>query len=104
MPAPAVNDGNTAVARARRRSFPASRHHRFRFLHGLLDGLVMHASNVESSAAGAQSHPNWVTEDLIRATLKVWQPYYDVPLTRDDAIGIIIAAGRLFGSLSREAA
>ncbi len=61
----------------------------------------MHASEVELSDGGAQSHPAWVTEELIRATLKVWQPFYDNSLTRDDAIGIILSAGRLLGALSR---
>lgn len=64
----------------------------------------MHASDVQLGADGGQTNPAWVTEELIRATLKVWQPFYKSDLTRDDAIGIILSAGRLFGVLSRKAA
>jgi hypothetical protein len=49
----------------------------------------------------ATTHPAWVSENLIQATLTVWQPYYDAPLTREDAIEMILAASRLLGALSR---
>jgi hypothetical protein len=43
----------------------------------------------------------WVAEDLIQSTLAVWQRYYEAPLTRRDAIEMILAASRLVGALSR---
>ncbi len=46
--------------------------------------------------------PAWITPELIRLTLKVWQPYYAELLTPDDAVTIVQNAGRLFGHLSRE--
>jgi hypothetical protein len=49
----------------------------------------------------ATTHPPWISDDLIRATVTVWQPYYDGPLTREDAIEIIVAASQLLGALSR---
>jgi hypothetical protein len=49
----------------------------------------------------ASTHPAWISEDLIRATLAVWQPHYDAPLTRQDAIEMILAASRLWSALSR---
>lgn len=49
----------------------------------------------------AQTHPAWITEEIIDATLKVWQPYYEAPLTREDAIDMILAASRLCHVLSR---
>jgi hypothetical protein len=49
----------------------------------------------------AATHPAWISEDLIRATLAVWQPYYDAQLTRQDAIEMILAASRLLSALSR---
>jgi hypothetical protein len=61
----------------------------------------MRRLDVEPDRHAVASHPAWVTEDLILATLKVWQSYYDVRLTRDVAIDIILATGRLFGALSR---
>jgi hypothetical protein len=63
----------------------------------------MHTSDHDSLPRDP-THPAWVTEELIRTTLKVWQPFYKTPLTRDDAITIILSAGRLFGVLSRKAA
>jgi hypothetical protein len=49
----------------------------------------------------AATHPAWISEDLIRATLTVWQPYYDAPLTRQDAVEMILAASQLLSALSR---
>lgn len=46
--------------------------------------------------------PEWITPELIRLTVKVWQPYYAELLTPDDAVTIVQNAGRLFGHLSRE--
>jgi hypothetical protein len=48
----------------------------------------------------AQAHPVWLTEELIEATLRVWQPYYDASLTRENAIDMILSADRLFSALS----
>ena len=44
--------------------------------------------------------PAWITDDLIAETLRVWQPYYAQPLTPEDAIGILLNVGNLFGVLS----
>ena len=44
--------------------------------------------------------PAWITADLIAETLRVWQPYYAQPLTPEDAIGILLNVGNLFGVLS----
>ncbi|MCZ2342821.1 MAG: hypothetical protein LC104_13685 [Bacteroidales bacterium] len=37
----------------------------------------------------------WVTPDLIRQTITVWEPRYGRPLSTDEAVQIILAAGRL---------
>ncbi len=44
--------------------------------------------------------PEWITPELIEATIRTWQPYYKTPLTINDAIEIIRHAGRLFDALS----
>ncbi len=44
--------------------------------------------------------PDWITVELIEATIRTWQPYYATLLTTDDAIEIIRNAGRLFDALS----
>ena len=44
--------------------------------------------------------PAWITADLIAETLRAWQPYYAEPLTPEDAIGILLNVGNLFGALS----
>jgi len=46
--------------------------------------------------------PAWVTGELIDQTIRVWQPYYAIRLTRDDAVEIILNVGRLYDSLSVE--
>jgi hypothetical protein len=45
--------------------------------------------------------PAWITPELVDLTLRVWQPYYETQLSRDDAIAIIRSVGRLIGVLSR---
>ena len=44
--------------------------------------------------------PAWITADLIAETLRAWQPYYAQLLTPEDAIGILLNVGNLFGVLS----
>jgi hypothetical protein len=39
--------------------------------------------------------PRWVTPDLIRQTITVWEPRYGRPLSTDEAVQIILTAGRL---------
>jgi hypothetical protein len=46
--------------------------------------------------------PEWITPELIRRTLQVWQPYYAERLTPEDAVTMIRSAGELFAVLSRE--
>ena len=44
---------------------------------------------------GKQNWPSWVTPELVSDTTRVWQPYYDQPLTEEDAIEILRNVGRL---------
>ncbi|MCC7290463.1 MAG: hypothetical protein IT449_00210 [Phycisphaerales bacterium] len=46
--------------------------------------------------------PAWITSELVRATRKVWEPRYGRPLSPEEAITIVLSAGRLFELLSRE--
>lgn len=39
--------------------------------------------------------PRWITPDLIRHTINVWEPRYGRPLSTDEAVQIILTAGRL---------
>jgi hypothetical protein len=45
--------------------------------------------------------PAWVTDALIAKTLKVWQPRYDRPLTREDALELILNAVNFADALRR---
>jgi hypothetical protein len=33
--------------------------------------------------------PGWITRDLIHETIRVWQPFYKVKLTWDDAVAML---------------
>lgn len=44
-------------------------------------------------------HPSWITPAMIQETLCVWQPYYNTPLTEDDAVEMLMTVGRLFDCL-----
>ena len=39
--------------------------------------------------------PSWITLDLIRHTIRVWQPYYKAVLTTQDAVMMLLNVGRL---------
>lgn len=43
--------------------------------------------------------PAWITPELIRHTLAVWQPRYPRKLSLRDAVELIVTVGRLFGVL-----
>jgi hypothetical protein len=44
--------------------------------------------------------PDWITQELIEATIRVWQPYYAELLTPEEAVTMIQNVGRLFSALS----
>ena len=44
--------------------------------------------------------PDWITAELIEATIRVWQPYYEEVLTPEEAVTMILTVGRLFYALS----
>jgi hypothetical protein len=44
--------------------------------------------------------PDWITPELIEATIRTWQPYYEAILTPEDAVTMIMGVGRLFEVLS----
>ena len=44
--------------------------------------------------------PDWITAELIEATIRVWQPYYKEVLTPEEAVTMILTVGRLFDALS----
>jgi hypothetical protein len=46
--------------------------------------------------------PPWITPELVRLTLRVWQRHYSRPLTVEDAVTIIQNAGRLIDALVLE--
>jgi hypothetical protein len=43
--------------------------------------------------------PAWITGDLIEATIRVWQPYYNEPITSEVAVEMLIHVGQLLGAL-----
>ena len=45
--------------------------------------------------------PTWITPELVELTRKVWQPYYDEPLSVEDSITILRNTGSLLEALAR---
>ena len=43
--------------------------------------------------------PEWVTAELVALTLQVWQPRYEMPLTTEDAVRILVGASQLMRTL-----
>ena len=48
--------------------------------------------------------PKWVTSELIADTLDVWQPYYQTPLSVDDALEMLLGAANLLRVLADSSA
>lgn len=46
--------------------------------------------------------PAWITPELVALTIRVWQPFYEEPLTTADALTILGNVSRLFDVLARE--
>jgi hypothetical protein len=44
--------------------------------------------------------PDWITSELVVATIRTWQPYYETVLTPEEAITMILDVGRLYRALS----
>ncbi|EAQ78960.1 hypothetical protein [Blastopirellula marina] len=44
--------------------------------------------------------PNWITPELIEATIRTWQPYYKEVLTPEEAVTMILGVSRLYQVLS----
>ncbi len=44
--------------------------------------------------------PAWVIPELIKHTLRVWQPFYEHPLTAQDALAMILSTGRIVEALT----
>lgn len=44
--------------------------------------------------------PAWVTPELIQHTLRVWQQFYEHPLTTQDALTMILSTGRIVEALA----
>jgi hypothetical protein len=52
------------------------------------------------SAGGADEEllvamPRWITPELITETIRVWQPRCDRPITREEAVQLILQVSRL---------
>ena len=59
-------------------------------------------SRVPRADAMPAGTPAWITPKLAIRTIQVWQPFYEKPLTLDDAVIILSNVGRLFEVLSRD--
>lgn len=44
--------------------------------------------------------PAWITADLIQHTIRIWQPFYEHRLISEQAVEIIMSAGRMVDLLS----
>ena len=54
------------------------------------------ASRRNASSPVPNGRPSWVTEELVKETLKMWQPLSAKKLTEDDALATLLGIGRLF--------
>lgn len=62
-----------------------------------MDCKVAEGARPSIVPAGA---PDWITRELVEATIRVWQPYYEALLTPEDAVTMILNVGRLYQVLS----
>ena len=57
------------------------------------------AEREDGHGRSARTVPDWITPELIDETIRVWQPYYREPLTRQDAIEMLSDISRLVAVL-----
>jgi hypothetical protein len=57
--------------------------------------------SVPAAVAVPPGTPRWISAELIAETIRTWQPYYQEPLTPEDAIAMIRNIGRLVDVLAR---
>ena len=43
--------------------------------------------------------PNWVTEELLHETVRIWQPFYADPLSPSDALSILLSFDELLDAV-----
>lgn len=41
--------------------------------------------------------PAWVDGELLALTIRVWQPYYEAPLTPEEALAMLLGTAQLLG-------
>jgi hypothetical protein len=58
------------------------------------------ARSVVGAEALPPGTPDWITMELVRETVRVWQPFYSEPISLDEAVTILGRVGRLFSLLS----
>ena len=58
--------------------------------------------SISKAVALPPGTPRWISPELIAETLQTWQPYYQEPLTPEEAVAIIKSVGRLVDVLTRE--
>ncbi len=61
--------------------------------------IAANAIEKNSSLAVPPGTPAWITGDLIETTIRVWQPFYNEPVTIEVAVEMLIRVGQLFGTL-----
>lgn len=69
-----------------------------RHLHG--ERFASPAVETTKSASANSALPSWMTPELIESTQRVWQPYYEKPLTTDDAVEILRNVSQLMRALA----
>ena len=50
-------------------------------------------------SAMEQKIPDWVDDDLVAQTIRVWEPYYDRPLAKADAAELLRTISQLVDAL-----
>ena len=65
---------------------------------------VSHRNEQNAAVSLPPGTPPWVTGELIRQTIEVWQPRYREPLSVEDAVEILLGASRLLRTIVDEAA
>ena len=69
--------------------------------------MVRLTSSTADSLAAAEVPPGtpaWITGSLIEATIRVWQPFYNEPITAEVAVEMLLRVGQLFSTLSPKGA
>jgi hypothetical protein len=63
------------------------------------DPILAARDTANSDVSVPAGTPGWISTELVKHTIAVWQPRFQAQLSVRDAVELLLTVGRLFGAL-----